>query len=48
MAQDSQPIPRGNTGKYMKQGQTSGPYGNDPTKDAVGQAAAPAKELKPE
>lgn len=40
-------IPRGGTGKFIKQGQTAGPYGNDPAVEAKGVAGAPAKELKP-
>lgn len=33
--------------KWMAQGQTSGPYGNDPDMDARGQFAQPAKDLRP-
>ena len=40
-------IPRGGTGKFVRQGQTAGPYGNDPAVEAKGQAGAPAKDLKP-
>lgn len=35
------------TDKFMRQGHTAGPYANDPTADAKGQAAKPARELKP-
>lgn len=35
------------TGVFMKQGQTSGPYGNDPSITAKGEAGAPAGELNP-
>lgn len=40
-------IPRKGTNQFQRQGHTAGPYGNEPSKDAKGQAGAPAKELKP-
>ena len=43
----AQAIPKGGSGKFVPQGQTAGPYGNDPSKDSPGEAAAPAKPLKP-
>ena len=33
--------------KFMRQGHTSGPYGNDPNVDARGEFAEPAKDLRP-
>lgn len=50
MAQDSgvgKNASHGGTKQFMRQGHTAGPYGNDPNKDAAGQAGAPARELKP-
>lgn len=41
------PIPKGGSGKFVPQGQTAGPYGNEPSVDSPGVAAAPAKPLKP-
>lgn len=40
-------VQRGGTGKFIAQGQTSGPYGNDPMEDARGEAGRPARDLKP-
>lgn len=33
--------------KFMRMGQTSGPYGNDPNVDARGEFGEPAKDLRP-
>lgn len=33
--------------KLMRMGHTSGPYGNDPGKEARGEFDMPAKDLKP-
>jgi hypothetical protein len=33
--------------KYMRQGHTAGPYGNDPTYDRAGEFAEPVRDLKP-
>ena len=38
---------RGNTGKFMRQGQTAGQYGSDPSIQAKGKQAEAARELKP-
>lgn len=35
------------TGQFMKQGQTAGVYGNDPSSDAKGGAGAEPRELNP-
>lgn len=35
------------TNQFQRQGQTAGPFGNDPNKDAVGEAAKAPRELKP-
>ena len=35
------------TNQFQKQGQTSGPYGNDPLFTAKGEAGAPAGDLNP-
>jgi hypothetical protein len=35
------------TNQFMRQGHTSGPFGNEPNRDAKGQAGEPAKEIKP-
>ena len=35
------------TNLFMRQGQTSGAYGNDPTVQAKGEAGSKAKDLKP-
>jgi hypothetical protein len=35
------------TNQFMRQGHTAGPYANQPTRDAKGQAGAPPQELKP-
>lgn len=35
------------TGQFMRQGQTAGPYGNDPLYTAKGDAGAPAQDLTP-
>ena len=40
-------IPKGGSGKFVPQGQTAGPYGNEPSADSPGVAAQPAKPLKP-
>lgn len=37
-------VKKGDTGKFVRQGQTAGEYGNDP---AVKNRPAPARELKP-
>jgi hypothetical protein len=33
--------------KFMRQGHTSGPYGNNPSKNARGEFGTPAKDLRP-
>lgn len=38
---------RKGTNQFMRQGHTAGIYGNDPAKEAKGQAGNPPKELKP-
>lgn len=38
---------RKGTNQFMRQGHTSGTYGNNPSIEAKGQAGQPAKELKP-
>lgn len=40
-------IPKKSTNQFMRQGQTAGPFGQEPTIDAKGQAGKPAKDLKP-
>lgn len=34
------------TNKFMRQGHTAGPFGNEPNVTAQGQAGKPARELK--
>lgn len=43
---DQSPTKRG-TGMFMRQGHTSGIYGNDPSTDAKGAISAPPRDLKP-
>lgn len=38
---------RKSTNQFMRQGHTAGPYGEDPSIDAKGEAAKPAREIKP-
>lgn len=33
-------------GKWVRQGQTAGPFGNDPGKDARGEFGRPVQDLK--
>lgn len=40
------PIPKG-TNQILRQGQTAGPYGNDPSYEAKGQAGDKPRDLKP-
>lgn len=40
-------VPSKGTNQFMRQGHTAGAYGNEPSTEAKGQAAKPAKELKP-
>lgn len=40
-------LPRKGTNQFMRMGHTAGCYGNDPAKDAKGEPAARARELKP-
>lgn len=40
-------VSKGGTGKFVRQGQTAGPYGNNPSIEAKGEAGAPARDLKP-
>lgn len=35
------------TNKFDRQGHTAGPYGNNPSKQAKGEAGAPPRDLKP-
>lgn len=40
-------LPRKGTNQFMRMGHTAGYLGNDPGKDAKGDAAARPRELKP-
>lgn len=35
------------TNQFMRQGHTAGPYGQDPSKEAKGEAGKSPRELKP-
>lgn len=40
-------VPKKGTNQFMRQGHTDGPFGNNVTMDAKGQAGATPKEIKP-
>lgn len=35
------------TNQFMRQGHTGGPYGNDPSFEALGEPGVPPREIKP-
>ena len=39
-------VPKGNS-QILRQGQTAGPYGNDPTYEGKGSAGEKPRDLKP-
>lgn len=38
-------VKKGKTGQFMKQGQTAGQFGNDPTVSPMGKVANPPRDL---